>query len=167
MRWWVEMKHSFVFWGRSVRLTSWPPRLLVKVPCQYLLFLHRDFSVSCWIHNPPQVTGKQQSLVWLTVQMRGAWAWGSIPVLVVIDQMPDDLSWAFSCSGSFLGFYFVLFPVECPLLCNYTVPGAGKYWTDFKWVSPDIYNAENNRLRSASPCILRYLCLLTGLSCVA
>lgn len=46
--------------------------------------------------------------------MRDAGAWGSIPALVVIDQMPGDLSWSFSCSGSYLGVYSVLCPMECP-----------------------------------------------------
>lgn len=142
--------------GRSVRLTFWPPRLLVKVPCQYLLFLHRAFSVWYWIHNPPEVTGKQQSLVWLTVQMRGSWAWGSISVLVVINQMSNDLSWSFLCSGSHFGFCFCLCPRECPLLCDYTMPDAGKYWTDFRWGSLDIYSVENNRLTSDPTYNLRY-----------
>lgn len=32
--------------GRSVRLTFWPPRLLVKVPCQYLFFSCIEISLS-------------------------------------------------------------------------------------------------------------------------
>lgn len=96
--------------GRSVGVTLWPPRLLLKVPCQYLLFLHRDFSVSYWIHSPPSVTGKQQSPARLTAQMRDSGAWGSIPALVVTDQMTDDPSWSFLCSGSCLGFVFCSLP---------------------------------------------------------
>lgn len=40
--------------GRAVRMTFWPPRLLVKVPCQYLLFLHR---FHCLLLDSPSSPG--------------------------------------------------------------------------------------------------------------
>lgn len=64
--------------SRSVRLTLWPPETANKDALTYCLFLHGAFAVWDWIHNPPQVTGRQQSLVWLTVQTKGSWGWGSI-----------------------------------------------------------------------------------------